>query len=108
LKVLYNFLGGTDGETPFLAPAFDAHGDLIGTTYYGGAVTGNVCYGQCGTVYKLAPQSGAWKESILHRFGLPGDGYNPIAAVTIDATGHIYGTTKVGGGGSGSAWEVTP
>ncbi len=86
-SVLYSFQGGeTDGATPFyVTPTFDNHGNLYGTTAYGGANGG-------GTVFRLTPPSepdGSWTESVLFSFyGRPG---MVLAGVTIDAAGAIYG-----------------
>ena len=47
-KVLYTFLGGTDGSNPSSALARDAKGNLYGTTNQGGA-------SGLGTVFKIIP-----------------------------------------------------
>ncbi|HEV3154857.1 MAG TPA: choice-of-anchor tandem repeat GloVer-containing protein [Candidatus Baltobacteraceae bacterium] len=101
VSVLYSFQGGEDGETPFLAPAIDAHGDLVGTTHDGG--TGNHgCFNSCGTVYELVPQgAGKYAERVLHRFVQDSvdDGYNPTGPVVWDSNlKTIVGTTEKGGG----------
>jgi hypothetical protein len=95
MKTLYTF-HGADGEEPFVAPLADAAGNLYGTTMGGGG-----CGGDCGLVYELSPSAyGAWKETVLHAFGNDaGDGYKPLAGVTLDASGNIFGVTMKGGGG---------
>ena len=51
-KVLYTFLGGSDGADPFSDLVFDPSGNLYGTTAWGG--TG--CEGTgCGTVFEVTP-----------------------------------------------------
>ncbi len=40
--ILYVFLGGADGSTPYAAPAMDGQGNLYGTAEYGGAGYGTV------------------------------------------------------------------
>jgi uncharacterized repeat protein (TIGR03803 family) len=91
--VLYNFAGGTDGADPQAGLAMDTAGNLYGTTAAGGA-SGN------GTVFRLAPPKtlGApWTESVLYSFGKGTDGAVPVAGVTLDAAGNLYGTTSAGG-----------
>jgi uncharacterized repeat protein (TIGR03803 family) len=48
--------------------------------------------------------------SVLHDFaGPPGDGRFPMAGVTLDAAGNIYGTTNSGGvSGNGTIFELAP
>ena len=88
-KVLYTF-DGRDGATPDAALAFDAAGNLYGTTKYGG-VQGY------GTVFKLTPHSGGeWTETVLHSFNGK-DGAEPEAGLVFDAAGSLYGTTYLGG-----------
>jgi len=45
--VLYNFLGGPDGQNPTTGVIRDAAGNLFGTTAYGGTKGG-------GTIFKIA------------------------------------------------------
>jgi uncharacterized repeat protein (TIGR03803 family) len=94
----------TDGAEPLGALVFDASGDLYGTTTASGAYGG-------GTVFELAPQTGGgWREVVIHTFKNNGvDGSGPLAGLTIDASGNLYGTT-VGGGtyGYGVVFELVP
>jgi uncharacterized repeat protein (TIGR03803 family) len=86
-------------------PILDSAGNLYGSTEHGG--TSKNCGDGCGTVYKLHPLSDrSWKETILHSFGAPKDGSFPLAGVTMDALGNLYGTT--GGYNSGTVYELTP
>jgi uncharacterized repeat protein (TIGR03803 family) len=104
-SVLYSFAGGTDGASPQAALTLDATGNLYGTTSAGGAA-GN------GTVFELvAPnkKNGQWKERVLYSFGTGTDGAVPLAGVTFDAAGNLYGTTSVGGGdGYGTIFRLKP
>jgi hypothetical protein len=55
-------------------------------------------------VFKLTPQAGGGvEETIIHPFAVCGttctDGANPFNGLTIDASGNLYGTTDLGGGG---------
>jgi uncharacterized repeat protein (TIGR03803 family) len=88
-SVLYTFNGGTDGALPTARLAFDAAGNLYGTTAAGGGAN-------AGTVFRLTPSGGAWIETVLHAF-TGGDGAVPIGGLILDATGNLYGTTSSGG-----------
>jgi uncharacterized repeat protein (TIGR03803 family) len=98
--VLYNFGNGTDGYAPEAGVILDpAGGNLVGTTTYGGT---NGCavsqYSGCGTVFELTPAAGGgWTETVVHDFGGDLDGATPLAGLTLDAAGNLYGTTFVGG-----------
>jgi hypothetical protein len=115
--VLYSFCsrtGCSDGANPFAGLIFDASGALYGTTAQGG---GGTPFG--GTVFKLTPPAllgGAWTESVLHSFTSGSDGDLPWAALIFDASGALYGTTRLGGGGPscfglndgcGTVFEIT-
>ncbi|HUK74100.1 MAG TPA: choice-of-anchor tandem repeat GloVer-containing protein [Candidatus Bathyarchaeia archaeon] len=94
----------SDGEYPFFGDlTIDSHGNLYGTTMYGGS------YGQ-GTVYKLTPSSNGWTFQTLYNFAPGGSvGAFPISGVTLDAAGNLYGTTTKGGtSNNGVVYEVTP
>lgn len=103
--VLYSFTGHADGSKPVGGLAIDKAGNLYGTTTAGGS-SGN------GTVFELAvpSETGApWTEEVLHTFGAGSDGSVPVAGVTRDATGNLYGTTSAGGSyGYGTVFELTP
>ena len=96
VTVLRNFTGDPDGINPFIhcmPLVFDSAGNIYGTTELGGAA------GQ-GIVFKLIPSKtgGTWGEKILHTFKDDGvDGKHPLAEVTLDQHGNVFGTT-VGGG----------
>jgi uncharacterized repeat protein (TIGR03803 family) len=92
-KLLHSFTGLADGSTPSGRLAIDSSGNLYGTTTVGGN-------GGAGTAYELIrPASGnpPWKVHVIHAFSGGDDGQFPIAGLTMDATGNLYGTT-VGGG----------
>ena len=70
----------------------DAAGNLYGTAAYGGDVNCDYPDG-CGVVFKLTGK----KETVLHSFKGSPDGNNPVAALFMDASGDLYGTTDGGG-----------
>jgi len=87
LTVLYTFTGGTDGGSPQASLIMDRVGNLYGTTSAGGA-TGN------GVVFELSPNG---VETVLYSFAGGTDGAIPLADVTMDKEGNLYGTTSSGG-----------
>ena len=84
----------------------DTVGNLYGTKPGGG--------GYLGAVFELVPESGGWSEVILYVFGTHrDDGAGPYAALILDPTGNLYGTTIGGGNQCGSSscgtvYELTP
>jgi uncharacterized repeat protein (TIGR03803 family) len=111
--VLYSFKGGDDGDQPKAGLIADASGALYGTTQDGGNGAG--CTGGCGTVFKLAPARSGYVESVLYRFQGINDGMWPLAGLTGERSGALYGTTNRGGGtgsrcllGCGTAFKLTP
>ncbi len=94
-EVLYSFGTGTDGTIPVAGVAFDASGNLYGTTSAGGTYS-------YGTVFQLTPSTPTWKENILHHFELGSDGGVPYAGLVLDSGGNLYGATTEGGAGGQS------
>jgi uncharacterized repeat protein (TIGR03803 family) len=108
-KTLHTFTGLKDGGRPQARVISDASGNLYGTTLSGGNLNCNGGNG-CGVVWKLTPTR---TETVLHRFaGAPADGASPYAALTMDASGNLFGTTRAGGGtgcfgnGCGTVFEI--
>ena len=98
-EVLHEFGRDTDltgGANPFGGVVLDVAGNLYGTTALGGG------YG-FGTVFELKKSSGYVMDSVFDFSG--SDGSNPVAAVTLDGHGHLYGTTP-SGGFYGAAFEI--
>jgi uncharacterized repeat protein (TIGR03803 family) len=124
--VIHSFgaFGSNDGSEPFSTLAFDAAGNLYGTTNQGGGGAGGTfCLNGCGTVFELSPNSdGSWTETVIHSFpGTKGntDGQNPHGGVVFDNAGNLWGTTQTGGNlqaclqfldvsGCGTVFELTP
>jgi hypothetical protein len=100
--VLYRFTGGSDGGTPdFGDLAFDASGNIYGTTAIGGRT--NRCSGGCGVVFELMRNGQSWTESVLYSFTGGLDGSDPLSGLTFDRAGNLYGTNS-----QGSAYELSP
>lgn len=97
--VLHSFGAGPDGSNPFAGLAHDSADNLYGTTESGGTLG-------YGTVFKISRTTG--QETVLHNFaGAPGDGNSPYAALVVDGTGNLYGTTWIGGvNGHGTVFKV--
>jgi uncharacterized repeat protein (TIGR03803 family) len=103
LQILFTFPGGAAGVIPTGALAFDAAGDIYGTTLSGGD-------NNSGTAFELSPaEDGTFTETVLHSFGPSADGVNPRAGLTMDPSGNLFGATQAGGsGGEGVAYELSP
>jgi uncharacterized repeat protein (TIGR03803 family) len=103
ITVLYNFCsspGCTDGETPLAGLTMNG-GNLYGTTNGGGA-------NDAGNVFHLTSTGSSFKD--LYDFCAQTnctDGEYPIAGVTMDSSGNLYGTTEYGGAnGFGAVFEL--
>jgi uncharacterized repeat protein (TIGR03803 family) len=102
--VLHAFTASPDGAIP--NPIIrDAHGNLYGTTKYGGLASCGE--GSCGTVFKI---DSAGRESVLYNFEGGSNGTNPVAGLVQDAAGNLYGTTQGNGfiGGQSVIFKVNP
>ena len=104
--VLYRFTGGIDGGSPSASLVIGSHGELYGTTEYGGA-------SNAGTVFELTPPAspgGPWTQTVLYAFtGQAGDGNSPWAGVVVSKNGSLYGTTQTGGASNnGTVFRLTP
>lgn len=99
--ILHGFTG-IDGAKPEAGLTMDSKGNLYGTTTAGGA-NGN------GTVFKLEKNNkGKWKEHVVYSFGQGTDGTMPVAGITLDKAGNLYGTTSAGGSyGYGTIFKLT-
>jgi uncharacterized repeat protein (TIGR03803 family) len=94
-RVMYSFLGGSDGIYAVGGVVLGKPGNLYGTTERGGS---NGCYGDgCGTIFRLKLSNGSWKETVLFRFSGSKDGAFPESGLIFDMAGGWYGTTSEGG-----------
>ena len=110
---LYNFTKvGGDGEYPATNLTLDAHGNLYGTTNYGGDFECPYRSGLgCGMAFKV---NATGSETILYVFAGGTNGFSPSSLVR-DAQGNLYGTT-IGGGdvgceppsGCGTVFRLSP
>ncbi|HEX3431728.1 MAG TPA: choice-of-anchor tandem repeat GloVer-containing protein [Rhizomicrobium sp.] len=92
--IVYTFKGPTeDGWGPEGSLVADSAGNLYSTTIVGGAH-------HDGTVFRIATDG---TESLLYSFKgrNNGDGANPEGRLRLDASGNLYGTTRVGGSAGG-------
>jgi uncharacterized repeat protein (TIGR03803 family) len=98
---VHQFGSGNDGFDPLGSVIFDSAGNLYGTTFRGGT-TGN------GAVFQATRSGGSWTESVIYNFAGNTDGANPVAGLTMDGAGNLYGTTYAGGAnGWGSVFKLT-
>ena len=107
--VLYNFVAGPTGSGPIGGLAMDSAGNLFGTAASGGDVScvpfPDASLAGCGVVFELDTQG---TYTVLHTFTGGSDGAYPVAPVTLDQRGNLYGTTEYGGSGnSGVVYKVT-
>jgi uncharacterized repeat protein (TIGR03803 family) len=100
--VLYSFRNQEDGRFVVGGLIFDQAGNLYGTTAEGGAENG-------GTVFELSPSNGGWTYTLLYSLSGSSNGGGPQAALAMDASGNLYGTTSMDGAyGQGSVFKLTP
>jgi uncharacterized repeat protein (TIGR03803 family) len=87
--VLYEFTGHADGAFPISGVIRDSAGNLYGTAASDGEG------GYYGSVFKV---TSAGKFKLLHSFGANKTrGAVPMAGLTLDSAGNLYGTTSCGG-----------
>ncbi len=99
---IYSFTG-PDGSGPIGGVIFDSNGNLFGTTAEGGL------YG-FGTIFELTYSiDSGWTETVLYNFQNLSDGEFPVAGLTPDGSGNLYGSASDGGtGGGGTVFELSP
>ena len=101
IDTLYAFQQGNDASTPAGNVVLDPSGNLYGATVYGGL-------NDIGAVYELTPTAGGWSERVLYNFDGP-SGSKPMAGLTRDAAGNLFGTTCYGGANNqGTVFKLTP
>ena len=101
-KILHTFGGPPgDGAYPFAGVIFDKAGNLYGTTEEGGS---GACQGGCGIVYEIT-ESGDQKT--LYSFSGLGDAYFPVANLTLDKAGNLYGVGTGGAFDGGAIFQIS-
>jgi uncharacterized repeat protein (TIGR03803 family) len=100
--VLYNFQNLSDGQWPIAGLAMDSAGNLYGAASDAGSGGG-------GTVFELSPVGNAWAFTLLYSFyGQQGQTCGPQASLTLNDSGHLYGTTFCDGTNSfGNVFKLT-
>ena len=112
-----------DGAMTFGGLAIDKAGNLYGTTYFGGVAGCPFLAGNgCGVAFELSPPGavgGSWTYTVIYNFCSVGadcqDGAGPVAPLTINESGNLYGTTFIGGqnqipdftDGAGTVFELS-
>ena len=107
-SLVYGFPGGAGGNLPQAGLTIDKHGNIYGTTMYGGSMQG-YCNGGCGTVFELTPGPSRYSERIIYAF-TGADGDLPFGTLTVnERTGAIFGTTYWGGTDQdGTVFKLSP
>lgn len=105
-STLYAFQGQPDAAFPYGGLIADSHGNLYGTTYYGGT-------NGAGTVFRIGPTAGigGWRDTVLYSFRGGADGGNPTSTLVFTSAGRLYGTTSMGGDSGcdcGVVFSLTP
>ena len=95
---LYSFSVGIDGYEPSSPVLRDSHGNLYGTTGFGGK-------GGFGAVYRLDP---AGQETVLTSFVPARGGANPVSGLIQDSQANLYGTTSTASASNGVVYKLDP
>jgi uncharacterized repeat protein (TIGR03803 family) len=93
---LFFFDGSSNGSTPAGGLAWDAPGNLYGTTAFGGQNGG-------GTAFELTPSSNGWIYTQLAAFT---GGEGPLDTPILDRAGNVY-LSSYDAGGLGEIFELT-
>lgn len=99
--ILYSFRGAEDGGAPYSELIADDAGNLYGAA---SASTQNF-----GVVFELSPSESGWSYNVLYTFTGGADGGQPVAALTFDKRGRLFGaTTSFGANGGGTVFRLSP
>lgn len=101
--VTYSFTGRGLSAHPIGGLAIDRHGNLFGTSAWGGPYDGP------GTLFELKRTASGFLYSDIHNFGDGSDGNFPWDAPTVGPDGTLYGTANGGGAhGRGTVLHADP
>ena len=105
--VLYSFGSLPDAEYPNQGNlVFDTAGNLYGTTIYGGGFQLDCDDQSCGGAYQMSRSNGGWAENVICPLGsCTFPGFWPMAGLTLDNAGNLYGTVT---NTSGGVFEMLP
>lgn len=96
---LHEFKDGLDGSNSWANLTIDTAGNLYGVAFNAGL------HGD-GNVFELMPnQDGTWTGKVLYQFN-DSDGGSPVAGLTFDSAGNLYGAT--GYFNPGIVFQVVP
>ena len=106
--VLYSFNGAKDGGAPGGDLTISPSGKLYGTAWGGDSK----CW-SCGEVFRLEPNGGSWKETVLQHFSGGTESEGPVGSVVFGWHGALYGASFSGGDGScitgcGAVIKISP
>lgn len=107
-NILYNFVGGPDGQRPSDV-VFDDDGNLYGVTEQGGGGNeGCFPFSGCGTIFELKRSGSGWTKTVLHAFQQDTEGGDP-GPLMRDNSGNLFGLTAQNGPDNfGTIWELSP
>lgn len=98
---IYSFRGSPDGGGPYGRVIFgpNASGNMYGASPAGGS-------NNFGALWELSPSGGGWIEHSLYDFQGGSDGVAPAEGLLLNG-GTLFGTTQLGPGNAGTAFEPT-
>ena len=102
--VIHNFGAKGAPAYPIAGLIADASGNLYGTAASGGASNNGAVF----MMSRPAEAGKPWTVRALHNFVAAVDGANPVAGLTTDAAGNLYGTTNMGAFGFGAVFKLSP
>ena len=107
-RVLAPFCPGptcTNGYSPEAPLTSDSHGNVFGTTVFGGVEND-------GVAFELTPSGGGqFTYNIIYAFCSSGNclgGNSPQSSLLLDSHGNLYGTAETGAHDEGVVYELSP